>query len=122
MIVHPRRIHNAHATGTLLGDLAECRAVEEVFGRDVPISSLKGHMGHTMAACGALELIATLDMMREGVLVPTRNLENAGDGCARLNLLKKLEQQQVEVALINSFALGGVNSAIVISGRSINDG
>ena len=43
---------NAHATGTIRGDVAECEAVERVFGRDIPVSSLKGHMGHTMAACG----------------------------------------------------------------------
>jgi 3-oxoacyl-[acyl-carrier-protein] synthase II len=50
---------NAHATGTIRGDVAECEAVERVLGRDIPVSSLKGHMGHTMAACGALEIIAT---------------------------------------------------------------
>lgn len=113
---------NAHATGTIQGDAAECRAVEEVFGRDVPVSSLKGHMGHTMAACGALELIATLLMLRESRLVPTRNLREPDETCGRLNLLIKQECRHVEVAITNSFALGGVNSAMVVSGRSISDG
>lgn len=112
---------NAHATGTLLGDAAECRAVESVFGRAMPVSSLKGHMGHTMAACGGLEFIATLLMMHEGLLLPTRNLQEPDDTCGRLNLLTKIEHRQVDVAISNNFALGGVNSAIIISGRLTSD-
>jgi 3-oxoacyl-[acyl-carrier-protein] synthase II len=105
---------NAHATGTLRGDSAECEAVEKVFGRDIPVSSLKGHMGHTMAACGALELIATFLMLHEGLLLPTRNLDHADETCGRLNLLRDIEHRQVDVAISNNFALGGVNSAMVI--------
>lgn len=112
---------NAHATGTLQGDEAEARAVEAVLGRDVPVSSLKGHMGHTMAACGALELIATLMMMRQSTLVPTRSLREPDATCRRLSLLIDIEHRPVDVAIINSFALGGVNSALVISGRLSND-
>jgi 3-oxoacyl-[acyl-carrier-protein] synthase II len=94
--------------------------VEEVFGRDVPVSSLKGHMGHTMAACGGLELIATLMMLHDGVLLPTRNLREPDDTCGRLNLLTRMEHRPVDVAVSNNFALGGVNSAMVIR-RSIRD-
>lgn len=112
---------NAHATGTIQGDMTECQAIESVFGRDVPVSSLKGHMGHTMAACGALELIATLLMLHRGLLLPTRNLEEPDDICGRLNLLTELARRQVDTAMSNNFALGGVNSAIVISGRWIRD-
>ncbi len=111
---------NAHATGTIRGDTAECEAVEQVFGRDTPVSSLKGHMGHTMAACGALEFIATLLMLHHGVLLPTRNLREPDDTCGRLNLLTNIEHRQVEVAISNNFALGGVNSAVVIR-RPIRD-
>jgi 3-oxoacyl-[acyl-carrier-protein] synthase II len=111
---------NAHATGTLRGDSAECEAVESVFGRDIPVSSLKGHMGHTMAACGGLELIATFLMLHEGVLLPTRNLDYPDETCGRLNLLRDIEHRQVDVAISNNFALGGVNSAMVIR-RSISD-
>jgi 3-oxoacyl-[acyl-carrier-protein] synthase II len=113
---------NAHATGTLRGDAAECRAIEEVFGRNIPVSSLKGHMGHTMAACGALELIATLLMMRESLLLPTRNLEEPDEVCGRLNLLMDVERRPLDVAISNNFALGGVNSAIVFTGRPTCDG
>jgi 3-oxoacyl-[acyl-carrier-protein] synthase II len=113
---------NAHATGTIRGDIAECEAVEEVFGSQVPVSSLKGHIGHTMAACGGLELIATLLMLRKGILLPTRNLCEPDETCGRLKLLKNIEHRQVEVAISNSFALGGVNSAVIVSGRPICDG
>jgi 3-oxoacyl-[acyl-carrier-protein] synthase II len=112
---------NAHATGTVQGDEAECRAIEAVFGRQTPVSSLKGHMGHTMAACGPLELIATLRMMQEGVLIPTRNLESPDAVCGRVQLLQKNVQRSVAAAMINSFALGGMNSALVVSGRSFDE-
>jgi len=112
---------NAHATGTVQGDEAEAQAIESVFGRETPVSSLKGHMGHTMAACGALESIATLLMMRQGVLVPTRNLQEPDVTCRRLNLPKAFERRPMSVAMVNSFALGGVNSAMVISGRFDSD-
>jgi len=113
---------NAHATGTVQGDEAECRAVEEVFGRAVPVSSLKGHLGHTMAACGALELIATLCMMRESMLIPTRNLACPDPVCARVNLLTQPLCAAVDTAIINSFALGGINSAMVIHRSTMHDG
>ena len=60
---------NAHATGTVQGDIAESTAIGRVFGNDVPVSSLKGHLGHTMAACGALETIASIAMIDKGSLV-----------------------------------------------------
>jgi 3-oxoacyl-[acyl-carrier-protein] synthase II len=113
---------NAHATGTIRGDSAECRAIEEVFGRNLPVSSLKGHLGHTMAACGALEIIATLLMMRDSLLLPTRNLVEPDEVCGRLNLLKNIERRPLKAAISNNFALGGVNSAIVITGRPTCDG
>jgi 3-oxoacyl-[acyl-carrier-protein] synthase II len=111
---------NAHATGTVQGDQAECQAIETVFGRETPVSSLKGHMGHTMAACGPLELIATLLMMQNGVLIPTRNLDEPDEVCGRVALLQQKEKRQVSDVMINSFALGGMNSALVIR-RSLHE-
>ena len=66
---------NAHATATEQGDVAECEAIHRVFGNEVRVSSLKGHLGHTMAASGALELAATVWMMQQGYVIPTLNLE-----------------------------------------------
>lgn len=112
---------NAHATGTLAGDMAEGQAIFQIFGGNVPVSSLKGHIGHTMAASGALELQATACMMSRGVLIPTRNLESPDPDCGELNFVRQREQKEAAVAIKNSFAFGGVNSSIVL-GRYQDDG
>ena len=59
---------NAHATGTTHGDDVEAIVTNKIYGPDVPTTSIKGYMGHTMGACGAIEAIATLLMMREGFI------------------------------------------------------
>lgn len=111
---------NAHATATIQGDIAEAQAINAVLGGKVPVSSLKGHMGHTMAASGALELIASLRMMRNGVLIPTRNLATPDPKCDVINLIIKPQNITGGVILKNSFALGGISATILIR-RSIND-
>jgi 3-oxoacyl-[acyl-carrier-protein] synthase II len=63
---------NAHGTGTEVGDIAESEATLRVFGRRVPVSTLKGHTGHTLGACGALEAWISLEMLREGWVAPTQ--------------------------------------------------
>lgn len=107
---------NAHATGTVAGDMAEGQAIHQIFGENVPVSSLKGHLGHTMAASGALELLATVDMMNRGVLIPTRNLKAPDPDCGELNFMRQRERRKTTVAIKNSFAFGGVNSSIVLGG------
>jgi len=62
---------NAHATATVQGDKEEAQAIGEIFGDRVPVSSLKGYIGHTLGASGALELIASLAMMEKGCIYPT---------------------------------------------------
>jgi len=109
---------NAHATATEQGDIAESQAIAAVFGDKTAVSSLKGHLGHTLAASGALESIATLDMLRCGQLVPTLNLTEVDTRCASLNYLKcddsdKLGRDTFNYALKNNFALGGVNTSLV---------
>ena len=104
---------NAHATGTIQGDAAEAAAISAVFGDSVPVSSLKGYIGHTMGASGALELAASILMMREGKLIPGRNLDVPGDDCSSINHLKAVEDRSVSKILKNSFAFGGVNASIV---------
>jgi len=111
---------NAHATATIQGDIAEAQAINAVLGGKVPVSSLKGHMGHTMAASGALELIASLRMMRNGVLIPTRNLVTPDPECDMLNLILVPQNITGGVILKNSFALGGISATILIR-RSIHD-
>lgn len=107
---------NAHATGTVQGDLAESTAIGRVFGDDVPVSSLKGHLGHTMAACGALETIASIAMINKGSLIPTLNLENVDPLCGNIRHIRQIETTDIKTVLKNNFALGGVNTCIVIRG------
>ncbi len=105
---------NAHATATEAGDVAEAQAIAEVFGSKVPVSSLKGHLGHTLAASGGLELIASLQMMQKQVLIPSLNLEEVAADCKGPCLLQRKEKCTVDSLVKNNFALGGVNSSIVV--------
>ena len=105
---------NAHATGTEHGDPAESEAIARVFGATAPVSSLKRHLGHAMAASGSLELIASLLMQEHGILLPTRNLENPDPACGGINLLTADLHTSPEVIMKNSFAFGGVNSSLIL--------
>ena len=106
---------NAHATGTVQGDRAEAEALEAVFGREgVPVSSFKGHFGHTLGASGALELIACLLMQKRGYLIPTRNLETPGAGCEGLDHVTTLRRAEFDRFVKNSFAFGGIGSVLVL--------
>ena len=105
---------NAHATETEHGDIAESHAIADVFGSHVPVSSLKGHLGHTLAASGALETIATVDMLNTGCLIPTLHLDDVDPRCAKLDYVCETRQCAVEYALKNNFALGGINTSLVL--------
>ena len=105
---------NAHATGTDQGDRAESEAVGRVFGPRTPVSSLKGHMGHTMAASGALEIVAVIELMNRGCIPPTLNLENVAPDCAGIRHVTAVEFEETSCVLKNNFAFGGVNSSIIL--------
>jgi 3-oxoacyl-[acyl-carrier-protein] synthase II len=105
---------NAHATGTLLGDLAEALAISMAVSKTVPVSSFKGHIGHTLGAAAALETIILLEMLAKQEIVPTLNLENPDPECAVVDLICKFEKRSLSTVLKNNFALGGVNSALVM--------
>jgi 3-oxoacyl-[acyl-carrier-protein] synthase II len=105
---------NAHATATIEGDIAESEAIYSLFGSQTPVSSLKGHMGHTMAASGALETIAAIAMMHHNKMLPTLNLKKVDKTCNQIRHVKKNEPMQIQRILKNNFALGGVNSTIVL--------
>jgi 3-oxoacyl-[acyl-carrier-protein] synthase II len=107
---------NAHATGTTQGDIVESIAIGKIFGNNVPVSSLKGHLGHTMAACGALETIASIAMIEKGSLIPTLNLDNVDPLCGNIRHVRQIEKADIKTVLKNNFALGGVNTCIVIRG------
>ncbi len=106
---------NAHATGTLQGDTEEAKAIGTVFGPQIPVSTLKGHFGHSLAACGALEVISCIKMMETGKLIPTRNLVEVDPDCAGVKHVKEVTEHRVEHVLSNNFAFGGMNVSLVLS-------
>jgi 3-oxoacyl-[acyl-carrier-protein] synthase II len=107
---------NAHATGTTHGDEVEATVINKTYGPNVPTASLKGYMGHTMGACGAIEAIATLLMMREGFIASTLNLENPDPALPPLShVIGESLAQRFSLAVNNNFAFGGVNTSLVLS-------
>lgn len=104
---------NAHATATLQGDQEEAEAIREVFGPSVPVSSLKGYIGHTLGASGAIELAASLSMMEHSVIHPTRNLEAIAPDCAGIDHVTQPRSRKLRTILKNGFAFGGINAALV---------
>ncbi|HEY5674206.1 MAG TPA: beta-ketoacyl-[acyl-carrier-protein] synthase family protein [Malonomonas sp.] len=105
---------NAHATGTLQGDLAEAEAIRRLVGDRVPVSSLKGHLGHCMAASGSIELSASIGMMRRGELIATRNLQQVDEDCGGLYHLQQNLHATPKLILKNNFAMGGINATVII--------
>ena len=104
---------NAHATATEFGDIAEGQAIEAVFGSTAPVSSFKGHLGHTMAASGALESILCIEMLQSSTYFPTRGLRNPDVRCGNLNHMNGQLHKPSGLVLKNSFALGGCNCTII---------
>ena len=104
---------NAHATGTDVGDVEESHATWEIFERAVPISSIKGYMGHTLGACGAIEAIASIGMLREGYVAANKNLDELDPRCASLDYVRETRQASLRTVMSNNFAFGGVNTSLV---------
>jgi len=105
---------SGHGTATKAGDIAETFATREAFGRAVPISSLKSYVGHTLGACGAIEAIVTVLSMNEGWFHPTLNLVSPDPACAELDYIAgEGRRADVEYAMSNNFAFGGVNTSLV---------
>jgi len=102
----------AHATGTQVGDATEADATFQVFGESTPVSSLKGHFGHTLAACGALEAVLCVNALRDGVVPPTRNLNEVD--VAPVFLPKQPLQRPLRTIVSNNFAFGGINASLVL--------
>ena len=105
---------SAHATSTIAGDREEAIAIANVFGGDVPVSSLKGQLGHTLGASGALETAVIIEMMKNGIILPNFNLQTPSEECATLNLPTTPIKKPVKTVLKNCIAFGGVNAALII--------
>lgn len=105
---------NAHGTATERGDIAESTATFAVFGNKTPISSLKGHFGHTLGACGALEAWLSIEMMRQRQFMPTAHLTEVDPLCAPLDYLQQEERSiDCDYIMSNNFAFGGVNTSLI---------
>lgn len=107
---------NAHATGTPLGDVAETVAIKKVFGEHaykLAVSATKSMIGHLFGAAGGVESIATIKAIETGVVSPTINLETPDPECDLDYVPNKARRMQVDVALKNSFGLGGQNACVV---------
>lgn len=105
---------NAHATATDVGDVAESLAMASVFGPTVPVSSSKGFMGHSLGACGAIEVGLCIAMMRDRFLAPTKNLERVDPRCPPLDYLTEVRDAAPRTLMTNNFAFGGINTSLIL--------
>jgi nodulation protein E len=108
---------NAHGTGTLSNDATETEAIKSVFGahaQKLLVSSTKSMHGHALGAAGALEAAATLGALQCGLIPPTANFMAADPACDLDVVPNTPRPAQVEFAISNSFAFGGLNAVLVI--------
>ena len=109
---------NAHGTSTPLGDKAEVMAVKGLFGdhaRKLAMSSTKSVTGHTLGGAGAIEAVATIKAICEGVLPPTINLDEPDEGFDLDFVANVAQERTVDHAINNSFGFGGHNTSMVLS-------
>jgi len=111
---------NAHATSTLAGDLAEARAIHDLFGPKTPVSSTKSMTGHECWMSGASEIIYTALMAAEGFIAPNINFESLDKGCPPINVVSETRQGQIRRAVSNSFGFGGTNASLVLNFEGLN--
>ena len=106
---------NTHGTSTPVGDLAELKAIKNVFGDDCPkISSTKSLSGHSLGAAGVHELIFSMIMLEKGFLVASANITNMDPEAQDIPILTARQDMDVTRIMSNSFGFGGTNSTLII--------
>jgi 3-oxoacyl-[acyl-carrier-protein] synthase II len=109
---------NAHGTSTPLGDASETKVIKRALGEEnayrTPVSSTKGATGHCLGGAGAVEAIFSILVIRDGMLPPTINQENADPACDLDYIPNEARKADVRVVVSNSFGFGGHNAAIVL--------
>lgn len=108
---------NAHGTGTAANDKTECAAVADVFGSDADqlmISSTKSMHGHLIGGTGAVELLACIMALRDGIVAPTIGYQELDPECALDVVPNVARDAKVNVALSNAFAFGGMNAVVAL--------
>ena len=107
---------NTHGTSTPVGDVAELKAIKELFKNDIPIiSSTKSMTGHSLGATGVQEAIYAIMMMRERFIAPSINIDELCDEAEGLNIATQTLEKDISAVLSNSFGFGGTNASLVIS-------
>jgi 3-oxoacyl-[acyl-carrier-protein] synthase II len=109
----------AQAAGLVKGDECELEALQRVFterGAAPSVTSIKGHIGHTFAASGPLNVMASVETLRTQVIPPTLNLQTIANRYADVDVVRETQPRHVRHCLINSFGFGGVNASLIISG------
>lgn len=105
---------NAHATSTPVGDSEEAKAIENVFGRKIPVSSTKSMTGHECWMAGSSEVVYSLLMMKNGFIAPNINFENPDEYSKNLNIIAKTINVEMNCFASNSFGFGGTNSTLIL--------
>lgn len=108
---------SAHGTGTPTNDKNECAAIKEVFGhryKQIPVSSIKSMLGHTMGAASAIETITCALVVKNDIIPPTINFETPDPECDIDCVPNQARKHRVNVALNNSYAFGGNNACLVM--------
>ncbi len=108
---------NAHGTGTAANDKTECAAVADVFGAHADrlmMSSTKSMHGHVIGGTGAIELLACIMALKDGIVAPTINYEEPDPECALDVVPNEARETKVDVALSNAFAFGGLNAVLAL--------
>jgi 3-oxoacyl-[acyl-carrier-protein] synthase II len=109
---------NAHGTSTQLNDLAETIAIKMVFSAHaykISISATKSVTGHLLGGAGSTEAIFTILALKDGIIPPTINLENPDPQCDLDYVTKESREQEINIAMSNSFGFGGTNAALIFS-------
>lgn len=105
---------NAHATSTPIGDINEAKAIHQVFGSKVPVSSTKSMTGHECWMAGASEIVYSILMMQNDFIAPNINVENLAEEAKNINIITVTQNQKINVFLSNSFGFGGTNSSLIV--------
>jgi 3-oxoacyl-[acyl-carrier-protein] synthase-1 len=106
---------NAHATSTIAGDASEAGAIAEIFEQaKTPVSSTKSMTGHECWMAGASEIVYSMLMMENSFMAPNINFETPDESSARLNILTKTTDKNIDIFLSNSFGFGGTNSTLIV--------
>ncbi len=114
---------NMHGTGTLGNDATETSIIEKLFysnGHSIPVSSIKGAVGHTLGAAGIVESVLTIKAMQEDILLPTVNYKTKRQKCTLDYIPNQARKASLKHTIVQNFAFGGNNAAILFSSQKEN--